>query len=65
LRRAFQDLFHGTEVISFHFHIGHIAISFGGGYPIVAQQILDAFHLGIGIEQLGGHGVAQVMTADL
>jgi hypothetical protein len=31
----------------------------------VAQQILDAFHLGIGIEQLGGHGMAQMMAADL
>jgi hypothetical protein len=31
----------------------------------VPQQVLDGDHIGAGIEQIRGHGVAELMAADM
>ena len=37
---------------------------FGFANPAVTEEILDGYHLGLHIQQLGGHGLDQLVTAD-
>ena len=48
---------HGLVVIPLHLEIGHPAVPLGSLDPAMPQEILDAHQGGIGIEELGGHGV--------
>lgn len=59
-----HDDLHGSEVVSFDFGVGEPTVSLGCGDPAMAQEILDCHQFCIGIEYLGGHGMAKMMAGD-
>ena len=56
---------HGAVIIPLHLKVGYPAVALGGLDPGMPQEILDGHQGGIGIEQLGGHGVPQLMAGHL
>ncbi len=52
---------HGLMVVPLHLEIGYPAVALGGFDAGVTQEVLDGHQGGIGIEELGGHGVPQLM----
>ena len=62
--RCLHDHLHRVEVIPLHFEIGDPAVALRGLDVAVPEQILDRAQIGIGIEQLRGHRVPQMMTGD-
>ena len=61
---TFDHLADGVLIITLHLEIGDLAIALRRLDPGVPQQILDRHQIRIGVEQLSGHGVAQLMAAD-
>ena len=57
-----QDNVDGLIVISLHFKIRNSAVALGCCNTAVAQQILNGGKIGIGIQQLSGHRVSQMVT---
>ena len=53
----------GLVVVPLHFEVRHLAIALRGFDSGVTQEVLDRHQIRIGIEQLGGHGVTQLMAA--
>ena len=52
-------------VVILHCQIGDLAVALRCGDPVVTEQILDGGDFRFGVQQLGGHGVAQLVTAGL
>ena len=52
-------------IVPLYLEIGHPAVPLGGLDPGVPQEILDGHQGGIGIEELGGHGVPQLVARHL
>ena len=61
---ARNNLVYRLVVIPPHFLIRHSAIPLGCSDVGVAQKILDGHQISIGVEHLGGHGVAQLVAGD-
>lgn len=59
-----HDHLHGIEVIPLNLEIGDSTIALRGLDVAVPEQILDRAQIGVGIEQLRGHRVPQMMTGD-
>ncbi len=59
-----HDDLHGSEVVSFDFGVREPAVSLGSRDPAMAQEVLDCGQFCIGIEYLGGHGMAKMMAGD-
>ena len=57
-----HHLLYGFIVIPFDFEVGYLAVSLGGGNPVMSQEILDGGQVRIGIEELGCHGVPELMA---
>ena len=58
----FDHLLDSLKVIPLHFQVAHPAITLRCFDAAMAQKILDGDQVRIGIEQLGGHGVAQLVA---
>ena len=52
----------GLVIVPLHLEIGHPAVPLGGFDPGMPQEILDGHQGGIGIEELGGHGVPELVA---
>ena len=59
-----HDDLHGFKVISHDFGIRNGAVPLSRADAAVPEQILDGDDLGLCIEQLSGHGVAQLVATD-
>ena len=53
---------YGIKVVSLYFEIADPAITLSCFYAAVSQKILDGDQIRISVEQLGGHGVAQLVA---
>ena len=59
-----HDYRHGFKVISHDFGVRNGAVPLSRAYAAVPEQILDGNDLGLCVEQLSGHGMAQLMATD-
>jgi len=60
-----EDHLHGLIIVSLDFTIRHPAVALGRCDPAMAEKVLYGDQFSIGIEHLGGHGMAQMMTGGL
>ena len=52
----------GSVVVTLHFPIGDLAVAFRGFDAGMPQKILDGDEIRIGIEELRGHGVPELVA---
>src|SRR4030042_2900687 len=57
-----QDHGHGLMIVTLHLEIGHPAVPLGGFDPGMSQKILDGHQGRVGIKELRGHGVPELMA---
>ena len=62
---ALDDFFNRLVIVSADLLIGYPTIALGGFDARMTQQILDGDDVGVGVEHLSCHGVAQLMAADV
>jgi len=58
-----HEKLHRLEVVPLYLHVGHPAVPLSGAQAAVSKEILDGHNVRVGIEQLRGHRVPELMTA--
>jgi hypothetical protein len=60
-----QDYRHGLVIVTLHLEIGHPAVALSGFDPGMPQEILDGHQGPVGIKELGGHVITQLVARHL
>ena len=60
-----HHLVNGFVVVPLNLEIGYFAVTLSRADLVMTQQVLDDDQVGIGIEQLSGHGVSKLVTVYL
>jgi len=59
---SLQNHPHSLVIVTLHLEVGHPAVPLGRFDPGMPQEILDSHQGSVGIEELGSHGMPQLVA---